>query len=396
MRPAIQFGAIVAALALLGAMPTSVLADARVTALDGRGWPDVIADLVQRLDSEGTEIPLCVRDDAGMCTPCGAYGLSFDAAGASAFEVGTCDAATGATYVRLAHRTALFDHDHAVPVPRPVAIHAALPGGETTESTTPRVAGSGLGCSVQVRPYVRDFEHGVLVYLGPDAYDVRVARMQVRVDPSEDGGFVLSSTDGASTVLSYDVIERATGSVVLVGRAMLACTSAADVPATAPGAVSPEPAQAALALGSPTFAARASGMRIRPHDSSRDVARAVGVAGIALAAGSAITLIGIGLGTMIHVSPYCARYDRSASVTAYTGPTSSAAPPRCVDWVAGRPSETPAELTWAMVGTLGVGAFLGIASVIAQALMPSRDDRGPRMLVDVGPNGGSVGLALTF
>lgn len=397
MRRTLQLVGVLALLAPLWAAPSLARADVRVTSADGRDWFEVMSDLAESLDSQGTSVALCARQDSGRCAPCGAYVLSFDAIGAAAFEVGACDPATGATYVRLVDRSALFDHTHAVPVPRPIAIYAALARSATTERVTPRAAGSGVACSVSIRPYVRDLEHGVIVPLLPDAYDVRVARMRAQVDPSADGSFVISSTDGAGTELSYDVIERATGAVVLVGHATLSCTSAADVPATLPDAVSPIPTarRDALALAAPAVR-RGGGIRVAPHDSDRDAAQTVGIAGLSVATVSVLTLLGIGLGTALHTSPDCVRVGPGVPHTTASGSSGSASPPVCLAWGPPHPSETPAELTWAVVGTLGAGVVLGVAGLIAQALLPPPRATDPRVLASVGPSGGMLGLTLAF
>lgn len=379
---------------LAWAAPAVVHAQLRVTDVEGRPWFDVVSDLAESLDSEGALVSLCVRQGSGACTPCGGYALSFDDDGPKAFEVGACDPATGATAVQLVDRSALFDHDHAVPVPRAIAVRASLARGSSTERVTPRAAGTGVACSVRIRPYVRDLEHGVIVPLEPDAYDVRVARLHADVAPSADGSFVLSSTDEAATELSYDVIERASGTVVLVGRATLSCSAAADVPATLPDAVAPVPAQHgdALALAGPTPPPSVSGIRIAPRDPGRDGAQTVAIAGASLASASLITLIGIGIGTLVHTSPSCTEH---APVLGAGATSASGAPSvRCVAWSGPHPSETPAELTWTVVGTLGLGLVLGIAGALELALAPEPD--APRLYATAGLAGGSLGLSGSF
>lgn len=386
-------------IAVLAMSPTLARAQAHVTAADGRSWTEVIDDLVRNVGSEGTVVPLCVRGDDARCMPCGTYALSFDADAAGAFEMGACDPASGTTPLRLAQRALLFDHRHAIALPLAVVVHAQLAASDTAESATPRAAGSGVGCNAHVQPYVRDLEHGTLVMLGSDAYDLRVARAHVSIAPSTDGGFVVSSMDGGTYDLEYDVIERASGSVVLVGHTSLTCRSTADVPATAPGSVSPDLATAD-ALASPRGPGT-SGIRIHPRSGDRDVAQGLMIGGFGVATGAALALIGIGIATAIHVSPTCLRTSAAPASTvgvspygATPGSTSGAA--HCLEYSAPHASTTPAELTWTMVGLLGAGAAVGVLGLIVQALLPSDHDRGPRMLVDLGPNGGTLGVALTF
>lgn len=400
MRPAIQTASVLALLSVVGATPAVVRAQARVTTLEGDRWSDVVSGLAEELTSEGTVLALCVRrDEGGACLPCSEYTLSLDPAAAQAFAIGACDPRTGATTVRLVHRAALFDHAHAVPVPRALGISAELVSGVSSESATPRSAGSGIGCSVRVRPYVRDLEHGVVVFLRPDAYEVRVARARFHVDPSADGDFVISSTDTTSTELSYDVIDRATGTVIVVGHATFTCTSSVDVPATDPGAVSPTPSSHALA--SPIDDANAiprgtsvqgSGIRLVPRDEARSTADGLVGTGIAIATASALTLIGIGFASLVQASPECTSYDVS-----YVGSGSLGATVRvCAAWGPARPTTTPAELSWATLGTLGGGLMLIAIGWLTQATLPALDDDALRVSLDAGPDQGSLRLTGRF
>lgn len=70
-------------------------------------WTESVERL-QRAASDGQAIHVGVRDDASHPLACGAYRLAFDAVGARAFTLGTCDPATGLTAMQLAHRDALF------------------------------------------------------------------------------------------------------------------------------------------------------------------------------------------------------------------------------------------------------------------------------------------------
>jgi hypothetical protein len=375
-------------LALLWATPALAHADAHVTALDGRSWADVVSDWVEDTSSQGTAVSLCVREQADRCLPCGAYAISID----PAVAVGGCDPASGATSVLLVDRSALFDHSHAVPVPRAIAVRATLAGGTTTESVAPRSAGTGVGCSVRVRPYVRDLEHGSVVMLGPDAYDVVVAGMEATVEPSADGSFVVSSSDRITTTIAYDVVERATGAVVLVGHATLDCTAVADVPATAPGTVAPLPIASRRMGARTTPITMGGGIRTYPRDAHADVADGLVIAGAAIGAASAIALLGIGLGTLIHTAPDCVTF---GAPTPRGGPATGPGPSgvACTSFGPPHPSETPAELSWSMVGGLGLGLALGLASIVARDAMHEGD---LQLAIDLGPNGGGVMLGARF
>jgi hypothetical protein len=394
----VQAGSVLALLSVLGAAPTIAAAQPRVTTLEGDGWSDVVSDLAEQVASEGAQIALCVRDrEGGACLPCGRYTLAFDGAASQAFAIGACDEATGATSVRLAHRSALFDHTHAVPVPRPLSITARLARGSITESATPRSVGTAVGCSVRVRPYVRDLEHGVVVFLHPDAYEVRVAQARLRVDPSIDGTFVISSTDGVTTEVAYDVVDRATGTVIVVGHTVIECASTVDVPATEPGAVSPTAVAPRLSVA-PMLAADAlvvgSGIRVAPHDTVSDAGSAMVVTGLAIATASALTLLGIGLASGVQATPDC--IGPYTGTYAHLGGGSSRGATRgCSGWGPPHATSIPAELTWGVVGALGVGVVLGAIGGIIQQTRP----RGPdvvRIALDVGPNGGQAGVTVAF
>ncbi len=393
MRAAIQTASVLALLSVVGVSPATAHAQPRVTTFEHDQWWDVVSGLAEDVGSEGTQVALCARStEAGACLPCGAYTLSLDAAAAQAFAIGACDETTGATTVRLVHRAALFDHAHAVPVPRSLGIGAELATGTASESATPRSAGSAVGCSARVRPYVRDLEHGVVVFLRPDAYEVRVARARFRVEPSVDGEFVISSTDVAQTDFAYDVIERATGTVIVVGHANLTCTSTVDVPATDPGAVSPTPASHALAspLGGTGASVQGSGIRVVARGDARGAADAIVSVGITITAASALTLIGIGIASFVQASPECTAWSHggSGSLGAMGRSCIAAGPPR--------PTTTPAELTWASLGTLGGGLALIAIGWLTQVMLPALDDDALRFSLDVGPSEGRLQLTGRF
>jgi hypothetical protein len=243
-----------------------------------------------------------------------------------------------------------------------------------------------------VRPYVRDLEHGTIVMLGPDAYDVVVARMRASVSPSADGSFVISSTDQTITEIEYDVVERATGAVVLVGHATLGCTAVADVPATAPGSVAPIPLAPRRETRARAPAPMGSGIHVRPRHPRSDVADGLVITGTAIAAASAVALLGIGIGTGLHTMGTCLD---GMPVIRGGGPTAiGSVDATCRHRGPPHPSETPAELTWSMVGGIGIGLVIALASLAVRDAIGEDDD--VRLTLDVGPSGGAAGLALHF
>jgi hypothetical protein len=215
-------GAVLAVLSLFASRHAR--ADARVVTIDGRTWPDVVASFEADVDSVGRGVALCVRDDDSACVPCGSYTLAFDEVGARAFRVDACDASARTTLVTLVDRSALFDHTHAVPRPLTVTLHAEMLRAIDTSGGAASTGGSSLGCTARARPYLRDLEHATNVYLGPDQYDVRVERAGVQVTTLGDGWMIVSETQIASDV-DYDVIERASGEIVMSGHASLECAS---------------------------------------------------------------------------------------------------------------------------------------------------------------------------
>jgi hypothetical protein len=215
----------IALVTLISVAPAVAFADARVTSLDGHDWPDVVAGLESDTGSQGRAVALCVRDDVTFtCLPCGSYTLAFDENGARAFDVGACDARTGASGVTLVDRSALFDHTHAVPRPRSITVRAVIVSSFETSGGAASTGGSALGCTARVRPFLHDLEHGTNVYLTPDQYDVRVLRAGIDVSAIGNGWMLASETRIGADV-DYDVIERSSGERVMSGHASLECES---------------------------------------------------------------------------------------------------------------------------------------------------------------------------
>jgi hypothetical protein len=78
------------------------------------------------------------------------------------------------------------------------------------------------GYSVAVRPYLDDALHGTRVMLTPARYALRPGSASVSVSP-EPGGWSLSTTERATFRIRYEVVDRATGEVVLREDTALSC-----------------------------------------------------------------------------------------------------------------------------------------------------------------------------
>ncbi len=207
---------------------SGALADTSVTTLEHGAWPLAVAALQSDTHSQGTSVSVCVHDEgSATCAPCASYSLSFDEVGSAAFTIGACDARTGATRVTLRDRSALFDHAHVVPRPRTVTIQAAVVHSFATSGGAAVTGGSTLGCTARVRPFLHDLEHGTDVPLGPDRFRVVVQHAAVAVSAVGDG-WMFVSEERISSSVDYDVVEIASGEVVMTGHASLECASETD------------------------------------------------------------------------------------------------------------------------------------------------------------------------
>lgn len=198
-------------------------------------WPNAVAALQADRASEGRAVHVFVLDDLGRRAPCGSYVLNFDAQGAAAFRVLSCDPRDGTTAVQLLSRTALFSHEGPFSRPRAMYVTATEVRTGAAAGGAALTGGSALSCSVRVRPYVDDLEHGGHVYLTPDRYAVRVTAAGVNVQAGS-AGWLLTSGTRAQLDVDYDVVDRGTNEVVLHDRATLACSSGTPARA-APGPV---------------------------------------------------------------------------------------------------------------------------------------------------------------
>lgn len=199
-------------------------AQERVTTLELGEWASTIATLQADVDAQGRVVHVCVDPGDRSCAPCARYDLALDDAGARAFRIDACDPATGATRIVLVDRSALFDHDDVVPRPRVLTIHAALVHDVASSGGSAASGGSALACIGRVQPFLRDLEHGTVVQLGPDRYDVIAQNASVRASVIDDA-WVLSTSERIASEVDYVVVDRATGRQALHGHASLVCTS---------------------------------------------------------------------------------------------------------------------------------------------------------------------------
>jgi hypothetical protein len=113
----------------------------------------------------------------------------------------------------------------------------------TILSVTPAAAAddSAATCTWVVRPHLDDQEHGTKVLLTPQRYVLRLGSASVTATPREDG-WTLSATERATFRLTYEVLWRLTGDVVLRREVTLTCgpDGAVTAPAAAPPPTPPE------------------------------------------------------------------------------------------------------------------------------------------------------------
>ncbi len=238
-RPSVWRFAFVCSL-LVASTRTRVLAQEsplRIATLEQGGWPETVTALQADTTAEGRTVHAVVFDTGGHLATCGHYALTFDDAGTRAFFVGTCDPSTNATALTLVSRTSLFAHDGTVPRPLAIRMFATEVRLGDSAGGAAMTGGAALDCSVGVRPYLDDLEHGGVGYLGPDRYEVRPRDGAVRVETSASN-WSLHARARASLTIQYDVIERATGAVVMSDQATLTC---GDLPAPASITQAPTP-----------------------------------------------------------------------------------------------------------------------------------------------------------
>jgi hypothetical protein len=216
----------------------------RVATTELGSWPETIAALQRDVRSQGSTVHVIVFDEGSRAATCGRYTLALDPYGAAAFAAGSCDPATNATALVLRSRTELFSHDGPVPRPRAIRLVATQVRFGDSAGGAAVTGGAALECSVAIRPFLDDLEHGGVVYLGPDRYEVHPTQASVIVSV-EPAGWSLHARSSAALTIAYDVVDRATHEVVLHDSATLSCSAG------------PQHAEAATATEEP-LSARAS------------------------------------------------------------------------------------------------------------------------------------------
>jgi hypothetical protein len=205
-----------------GVLSAAAIARADEPALRVRGlgaWNDALDALRRDLGSEGRVLHLQVLS-GGERVPCARYRLAPDEATAQAFGMGACDPATSETALVLVHRAALFDARFHVPAPRTLSL--AVTTTATVVASGGPEGGSAVHCTIGVQPYLDDLLHGTRVLLTPEHYALRAGTASVSVSPAP-GGWTLGTTERASVHLAYEVVDLATGAVVLRQETTLAC-----------------------------------------------------------------------------------------------------------------------------------------------------------------------------
>ncbi len=228
--------------------------DLTVRTVESGEWPAAVASLQADVRGEGRVLHVIVQDARGQRAACGRYTLRFDDAGEQAFTILECDPRTQATAVRLARRAALFDHGDIVPTPRTVEVSAVEVRSGAARGGAATPGGSDVACTVAVRPFLRDLEHGTVVYLTPGRFQIRLLGAGAAASV-EGGGWLLRGRVDAAMALEYDVVDTRTGRVAVHDRATLSCgaqpLATGGSPYAAPPPVAPQaaPAYAELTVG---------------------------------------------------------------------------------------------------------------------------------------------------
>jgi hypothetical protein len=123
-------------------------------------WRATLEALQDDVQSEGRVVHILVNRRDGLRYACGYYVLRLQGQGLEGLSLGPCDDDTGATELRVVRRTELFDHERALPTRREIRLEAEGWSGRLVE------------CSAEVRPSMRDIEHGTLVRFAPDRYQL--------------------------------------------------------------------------------------------------------------------------------------------------------------------------------------------------------------------------------
>lgn len=184
-------------------------------------WAATVAALQADRGAEGRRVHVSVRDASGARARCDRYALALDVWGARALRIGACDPRTDETELVLVARAELFSHDGLIARPRAIRLVATEVRVGDAAGGAALTGGAALECSVSLRPYIDDLEHGGVVYLAADRFFVRPLDTNVTAEAAPPG-FRLYARAAAATV-RYEVVDRLTGEVVLTDTATLAC-----------------------------------------------------------------------------------------------------------------------------------------------------------------------------
>jgi hypothetical protein len=234
--------AVVLALVSLGTLLLAPSARAEEPVLTVRGlgtWDEALVALRADLSAQGRTIHVGVRSGE-KTVACDHYRLVLDAAAQEAFRVGPCDRDTDETVLVLDRRPALFDHHAHVPRPRTLSVTALVTYAGTAVARGGPQGGSALRCSWAVRPYLEDQEHGTRVLLTPEHYTLRSGSAWVAATP-DAAGWNLTTSEAATFHLEYEVVEKATGEVVVRQKMDLTCGPTPDAAPPAPPPAPPAP-----------------------------------------------------------------------------------------------------------------------------------------------------------
>lgn len=199
-------------------LPAAANAQLSVRTLEHGDWTASIAALQTDLSSQGRSLHVVVAAGPQRAA-CGAYQLTLDDSGSRAFDVVGCDPETRATELRLVDRLALFELGDVVAQPRRIRVaaielrHGSASGGATLRAETE------LRCSIAARPYLVDYATGERVLATPDRFEMRPVGEGVVIAASGDGWTIRSG----SVRIEYELIDRASGEVVLHETVALSC-----------------------------------------------------------------------------------------------------------------------------------------------------------------------------
>jgi hypothetical protein len=228
MRIAQAFALGSAAAALVMSTHVAAATSLEIGTTEYASWPVAVAMLQNDVNSAGRVVHVFVRDGDGVRVPCGRYALTLDDNSAAAFALGECDRDSQTTAVRLVDRSALFAPGGEVPEPRSAELTATAMLSASARGGAQVSAGSEIRCTVAVRPYLRELEHGTRMYVTPGRFALRVLDSHVSTRANADDWTleerVTSEQQHAGAVtLEYEVVDTQRNATVLHDRATMSC-----------------------------------------------------------------------------------------------------------------------------------------------------------------------------